>query len=242
VWRAVAGSLTVALSRTSFRVGRLGCTCTILACDETREALVIDPGDEAPRILAALSDQGLTAVHLVHTHAHFDHVLATADLAQATGAAPALHKADRELYEFVPRQLDAFGMPAVPFDPRAITLRELAGDELLAFGRQRARVIHTPGHTPGSICLHVEDSDRDSDPHSDSPTRRSLLFAGDTLFAGSIGRTDLWGGDFSEIVSSIRGPLFSLADETLVIPGHGPETTIGLEREDNPIVGKYARL
>ncbi|HEY0707595.1 MAG TPA: MBL fold metallo-hydrolase [Polyangia bacterium] len=220
------------LTRTSFRVGRLGCTCTILACSETHEALVIDPGDEAPRILATLAEQGLTAVRLVHTHAHFDHVLGTADLARATGAEPSLHKEDRTLYEYVPRQLDAFGMPPAPFDAKAVTWRELSGDEVLGFGRQRARVIHTPGHTPGSICLHVEDDD----------ARASLLFAGDTLFAGSIGRTDLWGGDFPQIVESIRGPLFSLAEETLVIPGHGPETTIGLEREDNPIVGKYARL
>ncbi|HEY0713858.1 MAG TPA: MBL fold metallo-hydrolase [Polyangia bacterium] len=223
------------LLRTSFRVGRLGCTCTVLACAETREALVIDPGDEAPRILATLAEQGLTAVRLVHTHAHFDHVLGTAALARATGAEPSLHKDDRGLFDYVPRQLEAFGMEAAPFDGAGLSLRELNGDEVLGFGRQRARVIHTPGHTPGSICLHVEAA------AEEGAARTSILFAGDTLFAGSIGRTDLWGGDFSAIVDSIRGPLFSLADETLVIPGHGPETTIGLEREDNPFVGKFAR-
>jgi hydroxyacylglutathione hydrolase len=99
----------------------------------------------------------------------------------------------------------------------------------LSFGHREARVLHTPGHTPGSVCFYVE-----------FPEERPLLFAGDTLFAGSIGRTDLWGGSFETIVKSIRGELFALPDETLIIPGHGPDTTIGAEREDNPFVGKFA--
>ena len=220
------------LLRTSFPVGALGCTCTILACPETKQALIVDPGDEAPRIVAELAAQGLTAVQIVHTHAHFDHVMGTALVARATGAEASLHKADRFLYDHVPQQLAAFGMPAAPW-PSAEAgpkLRELVGGETLRFGRHEARVIHTPGHTPGSLSILVE-----------APAERPLLMAGDTLFAGSIGRTDLWGGDFAEIVRSIRGPLFSLPEETLVIPGHGPETSIGLEREDNPHVGKYAR-
>jgi hydroxyacylglutathione hydrolase len=223
------------LLRTSFRVGALGCTCTILACTETKEALVVDPGDEAPRILGELTAQGLTAVRLVHTHAHFDHVLGTAEVARLTGAEASLHKADRLLYDHVPDQLKAFGMspPGDMGQPGAagVQLRELLGGETLAFGRHEARVLHTPGHTPGSICVLVE-----------APAERPLLFAGDTLFAGSIGRTDLWGGDFEGIVNSIRGPLFSLPEETLVIPGHGPETTLGLERAANPGVGTYARV
>jgi hydroxyacylglutathione hydrolase len=220
----------MALQRTSFRVGRLGCTCSILACPETGEALVVDPGDEAERILAELGQLGCKAVRIVHTHAHFDHVLGTGALARATGAETALHKADRPLYEHVADQLQAFGMPAAPGPLDAMT-RELAGGEVLGFGRHEARVLHTPGHTPGSVCVLIE-----------APEQRPLLFAGDTLFAGSIGRTDLWGGDREQLVESIRGPLFSLPDDTLVIPGHGPETTVGLEREDNPWVGKHGRL
>jgi hydroxyacylglutathione hydrolase len=222
------------LLRTSFQVGALGCTCTIVACPETKQALIIDPGDEAARIVAELGRLGVTAVQIVHTHAHFDHVLGTAEVAHATGAEASLHAADVLLYDHVPDQLAAFGMatkrPAAPAG-RPLVLRRLAGGETLAFGRHEARIIHTPGHTPGSLCVLIE-----------APSERPLLLAGDTLFAGSIGRTDLWGGDFDEIVQSIRGPLFSLPDDTLVIPGHGPETTIGLEREDNPLVGKYARV
>jgi hydroxyacylglutathione hydrolase len=228
----VVCTLTMPLLRTSFSVGVLGCTCTILACPETKEALVIDPGGEAPKILDELRCRGLPAVRVVHTHAHFDHVLGTGEVAGATGAEASLHKADRPLFEHVPDQLAVFGLlerAGVP--SKTPELRELAGGETLGFGRHEARVIHTPGHTPGSICLLVE-----------APDERPLLLAGDTLFAGAIGRTDLWGGDFGEIVTSIRGPLFSLPDDTLVIPGHGPETTIGLEREDNPYVGKFARV
>jgi hydroxyacylglutathione hydrolase len=214
----------VALLRTSFPVGALGCTCTIVACAQTREALVIDPGDEAARILGELERQGLRAVSVVHTHAHFDHVLGTGSVAAATGAEIALHKDDRWLYDNVGLQLHAFGFPLQPptMTPPA---RELAGGELLAFGRREARVLHTPGHTPGSVCLYVEGGDE-----------QPILFSGDTLFAGSVGRTDLWGGSLTALVESIRGPLFALPEQTLVVPGHGPETTIGLEQQDNRYV------
>jgi hydroxyacylglutathione hydrolase len=217
------------LLRTSFPVGVLGCTCTIVACPDTLEALVVDPGDEAPRILGELSARGWRAVRVVHTHAHFDHVLGTGAVAQATGAETALHRDDRMLYDHVGDQLAMFGM-APPAGPAAVIQRELAGGEVLDFGKREARVIHTPGHTPGSICVYLE-----------TAGERPLLFAGDTLFARSIGRTDLWGGSMDSIVSSIRGPLFALPEDTLVIPGHGPETSIGAEREDNPFVGKRAR-
>ncbi len=222
-------STVTPMFRKSFRVGALGCTCTILGCPETREALVVDPGGEADRIVEELKQAGLTAVRIVHTHAHFDHVMGTAAVARATGAETALHALDRPLYDHVPDQLEAFGM-AGPVDMAAPT-RALIGGEALAFGRHEAHILHTPGHTPGSLCVLVA-----------PPQERPLLLSGDTLFAGSIGRTDLWGGDFGQIVESIRGPLFALAETTLVVPGHGPETTIGLEREDNPFVGKYARV
>jgi glyoxylase-like metal-dependent hydrolase (beta-lactamase superfamily II) len=208
-------------------VGALGCNCTIVACPETHQALVVDPGDEAARILEELKRQGVTAVALVHTHAHFDHVLGTSEVARRTGAEILLHRDDRWLYDNLGLQAQLFGLRA----PAATApTRELVGGEVLPFGHQEARALHTPGHTPGSLCFLVE-----------PPGERPLLFAGDTLFAGSIGRTDLWGGSKEQIVDSIRGPLFSLPDETLVIPGHGPDTTIAAEREDNPFVGKFAR-
>ena len=209
-------------------MGALGCNCSIIACPETSEALVVDPGDEAPRILAELQRRGWKAVQIVHTHAHFDHVMGTDAVSHATGAETSLHKGDRWLYDHVPDQLRLFGLPARAVTTPAPT-RELAGGEVLTFGKHEARVLHTPGHTPGSICLYLETA-------GEPP----LLLAGDTLFAGSIGRTDLPGGSFEEIVTSIRGPLFSLPETTLVVPGHGPETTIGLERMDNPYVGGRA--
>jgi hydroxyacylglutathione hydrolase len=214
------------LIRRSFPVGALGCNCTIVACPETHQGLVVDPGDEAPRILEELAGLGVTAVALVHTHAHFDHIMADGALSQATGAEIIIHRDDRWLYDNVEMQAGVFGLRAPP--PCKPT-RELAGGEVIPFGRREGRALHTPGHTPGSLCLYLE-----------SPGERPLLFSGDTLFAGNIGRTDLWGGSAEQIMKSIRGPIFDLPDETVIIPGHGPLSTIAAEREDNPIVGKYA--
>jgi hydroxyacylglutathione hydrolase len=218
------------LVRQTFQVGALGCNCTIVSCPETREALVIDPGDEAPEILAALARDGLRAVKIVHTHAHFDHVMATGEVATKTGADVLLHHDDRWLYDNAVMQTQMFGL-ARPGDraPPAPTL-ELRGDEAIAFGRHEVRAIHTPGHTRGSICLYFEES-------GEAP----LLFSGDTLFKGSIGRTDLWGGSLPDIQHSIRDRLLTLADATRVVPGHGAETTVGAEREDNPFVGRFVR-
>jgi hydroxyacylglutathione hydrolase len=219
----------MALILESFPVGLLGCNCTIVVDPETRQALVVDPGDQAPDILAALERLGAQAVKLVHTHAHLDHVLGTGEVAARTGADILLHQADRWLYDNVELQARFFGLPWSPTPPPPPT-RELAGDEVLAFGRREARALHTPGHTPGSLCFFVERT-------GETP----LLFAGDTLFRRSIGRTDLWGGSFEQLSTSIRERLFSLPDDTVVIPGHGPSTTIGAEREGNPYVGKHAR-
>jgi hydroxyacylglutathione hydrolase len=214
----------MSLLRISFPVGQLGCNCTIVACPETSEALVVDPGDEAARILEELATRGWRAVRVVHTHAHFDHVLATGAVAAASGAETALHKDDRLLYDHVPDQLRLFGM-APPPEPAGDIQRELSGGEVLGFGKREARVIHTPGHTPGSICLYLE-----------AAGERPLLFAGDTLFAGSIGRTDLPGGDLKTLLYSIRSVLFEFDDDAVVYPGHGDPTTIGRERRTNPFL------
>jgi len=219
----------VPLVRRSFPVGLFGCNCTIIACPDTSEALVVDPGDEAPRILEALARDGLKAVKLVHTHAHFDHLMATGEVAAATGAGILLHRGDRWLWDHAVLQTEMFGVGRADGQrwagPPAPTL-ELAGDEAVAFGRREARTLHTPGHTPGSICLLVE-----------SPGETPLLLSGDTLFRGSIGRTDLWGGSTPTLLQSIRERLLPLPDATVVVPGHGAETTIAEEREHNPFVG-----
>ncbi|MES1208918.1 MAG: MBL fold metallo-hydrolase [Pseudomonadota bacterium] len=226
------------LIRRTFPVGALGCNCTILACPDTRQALVIDPGDDADAILADLARDGLTAVKLLHTHAHFDHVMGTADVAAATGADVLIHRDDRWLYDRTLMQIEAFGglrrRDGQAWHPPPPPTRELTGDEALSFGRREARVLHTPGHTPGSVCFFLDGA---SDDAPDSTADPPLLLAGDTLFAGSIGRTDLWGGSLDTIRRSIRERLFALPGETLVIPGHGPPTSIAEERESNPFVG-----
>ena len=202
----------------TFPVGPLQCNCSILADEETREAIVVDPGDEAGRILKLLAEARLRVVALLHTHAHLDHVTGTREVALATGAPIRLHPADRPLYDALPEQAAFFGLSAeIPKKPGA----PLSHDEAIAFGRFQIRTIHTPGHTPGSRCFLLT---------GDSP----LLLSGDTLFHRSIGRTDLWGGDSGLILSSIRERLFGLPGDTPVICGHGPGTTIGEERRLNP--------
>ena len=205
-------------------VGPLQCNCSILGDEETREAIVIDPGDEVERVLAVLEKHNLRARYIVNTHAHFDHVGNCRELKEATGAEISLHKADLPIYETAPRQAALFAMYGVrPIRMTAVDqfLRDADG---LQVGKIAAQAIHTPGHTPGSLSLHVPGSARD------------LLFAGDTLFSGSIGRTDLPGGDFDRLLKSIKDRLLTLDDETEIWPGHGPKTTIGRERRTNPFL------
>ena len=218
----------MALIRESFPVGLLGCNCSIVADPDTKQAIVIDPGDQAPDILARLERLGVQAVKLVHTHAHFDHVLGTGAVAEQTGAEVLLHAGDRWLYDNVELQARMFGIPWSPAVMAPLT-RELAGGEVLPFGHREARVLHTPGHTPGSLCFFIERT-------GETP----VVFSGDTLFRRSIGRTDLWGGSAEQLLASIRDQLFSLPDDTIVVPGHGSPTTIGAERDGNPYVGRRA--
>jgi hydroxyacylglutathione hydrolase len=205
-----------------FPVAPLGCNCVILGDEERGEAIVVDPGGESDRIVARLSELGLRCVGIVHTHTHFDHVGATHLVQQATGAPTMLHEADLQLYQGMQMQLDAFGIPMQAPKPVDIDRFLDEGDSVSA-GAVEAGVLHTPGHTPGSLCFAVEGD-------------RPVLLAGDTLFQHSIGRTDLWGGSAPDILRSIKTKLLSLPDETLVITGHGPSTTIGEERRLNPFL------
>ena len=202
-------------------VGALQCNCSILGDEETREAIVIDPGDEVERILGVLKQHSLKAKYILNTHAHFDHVGNCRELKEATGAEIWLHKADLPIYESAPRQAAMFAMYGVkPIRMTAVDqfMRDADGVQV---GKISAQVINTPGHTPGSLSLHVPGS------------AREVLFAGDTLFNGSIGRTDLPGGDYRQLLSSIKAKLLALPDDTLVIPGHGERTTLAREKESN---------
>jgi glyoxylase-like metal-dependent hydrolase (beta-lactamase superfamily II) len=218
--------ITTLMLRKSLVVGPVGCNCTVVACPVTHEALIVDPGGDAGKILALLAKMGARAVGIVHTHGHFDHILGTREVAAATSAPVSIHGGDLELYRGLVRQARYFDLVAEqPPEPAQI----LAGGETLSFGQLKARILHTPGHTPGSVGLYIE-----------TTGAAPLLLAGDTLFAGGIGRTDLPGGSWEQILRSIRDTLFALPDETVVVPGHGDETTIGEEREENPYVGRRA--
>ncbi len=205
----------------TFAVGDFECNCSILACEETKEAVVVDPGGDPDEIMQVIKHYGLTVKMAIHTHAHLDHIAATRDVKEQTGATIALHKDDLFLYDGFEVQARMFRWqvrPVLPVD------HFLTHGETLAFGKREATVIHTPGHTPGSCCFAT------------SSQRGPLLFAGDTLFQGSVGRTDLPGGDFPTLERSIRERLYSLDPDTLVIPGHGAPTSIGDETRANPFV------
>jgi hydroxyacylglutathione hydrolase len=202
----------------SFPVGPLGCNCSIVACTETKEAAIVDPGGDVDEIIARLKKHGLTAKYLLHTHAHFDHILGSKGMREKTGALICLNKEDQFLYDKLTMQAGMFGFPAE--DPLPVD-RFLNDEEHFDIGDLRASVIHTPGHTPGSCCFSLAE-------------KESVLFSGDTLFNHSIGRTDLWGGSFEQIIDSISQRLFKLDDSTRVIAGHGPDTDIWSEKKENP--------
>jgi len=208
-------------------VGWLQCNCSIIGDPVTREALVLDPGDDVARIVEILDRHKLQVKAIVSTHAHIDHVGGLKKLHDLTGAPVMMHHGDLELYQAMEMQAAFIGMKPPEVGEVHQLLKE--GDAL-RWGPFEAHVLHTPGHTPGSVCLYLP---REAGkiilkaPH---------LFAGDTLFAGSIGRTDLWGGSFEEIMRSLRGKLLALPEETVVYPGHGEATSIGEERESNPFL------
>ena len=203
----------------SFPVGPLACNCTILGDEETREAIVIDPGDEVSRIVKRLTELGLKLKQIIVTHAHIDHVGGALKLKRLTGAPIFLNESDLPLLEMMAAQAAWLGVQPPETAPPD---EGLADGRVVGLENYPAQVLHTPGHTQGSICLHF------------APLK--LLIAGDTLFAGSIGRTDLPGGNLDQIIDSLHTRLLTLPDETKVLPGHGPSTTIGEERKSNPFL------
>jgi hydroxyacylglutathione hydrolase len=208
-------------------VGMLQCNCSIIGDPATREALVIDPGDEVTRILELLGRHRLDVKAIVSTHAHIDHVGGLSKLHQYTGAPILMHRDDLPLYRALDMQASFLGVAP----PETTEVDQLLKEgDVLRWGPFEAQVIHTPGHTPGSVSLYLP---KDGGAIS-LPAPR--LFAGDTLFAGSIGRTDLWGGSLEQIMDSIRNKLLQLPDDTVVHPGHGAFTSIGEERKSNPFL------
>ena len=203
----------------TFPVGPLQCNCTILGDEEAGEAIVIDPGDEIGRIHRRLIDLGLTLKQILITHAHIDHVGGALRLKQLTGAPILLNENDLPLLKMMDQQAGWLGIETPETAPPD---ENLADGQHVGLVHYPALVLHTPGHTQGSVCLHF------------APLK--LLVAGDTLFAGSIGRTDLPGGDSGQIIDSIQNRLLALPDETRVLTGHGPATTIGAERRSNPFL------
>ena len=203
-----------------FPVGPLQCNCVIIGDEDTKHAIVVDPGDEVERIFDVLKRRNLKLRAIVATHAHIDHVGALAELKALTGAPAMIHEGDAPLYEHLAEQAEWLGVPV----PSATDLdRFLQEDDGFEFGSYKLEVLHTPGHSPGSVSFVVEKTN-------------PIVLSGDTLFAGSIGRTDLWGGSFPNIIDSIRRKLLTFPDEVIVVPGHGPETTIGTERTSNPFL------
>jgi hydroxyacylglutathione hydrolase len=202
-------------------VGPLQCNCSVLGDEQTREAMVVDPGDQIDEILAILSQENLTLKQIVITHAHIDHVGGAMKLKAATGAPILMNQSDQMLLKMLDMQAAWVGMRP----PGAVEVDESADDgRVLQIGPITSNVITTPGHTEGSICVYF-------------PTEKKLI-AGDTLFAGSIGRTDLPGGSFEKIMRSLHQRVMALPDDTEVTPGHGQMTTIGEERETNPFLQK----
>ncbi len=203
----------------TFPVGPLQCNCSIIGDPETRNAILIDPGGDSEKILQKILDLSLKINRIVHTHAHLDHFLASARIKEVTGANLELHKDDLFLWDSLEDQCRMFGIPYKETPPPDKFLEHEEEINLIGI---RGKALHTPGHTPGSMCFFFENY--------------KLLIAGDTLFKGSIGRTDLWGGNFKIIEKSIKEKLYTLEEDTIVITGHGGSTSIGREIRTNSYV------
>lgn len=201
----------------ALEVGPIMANCYIIGCEKTKTAAVIDPGDEADRILMQLAEEKLTLKYIINTHGHFDHVGGNHGLKEASGADVIIHQADAAMLADLGRTAGAFGLSVKDSPPADRTVDE--GDTI-SFGDITLKVLHTPGHSPGGISLHTN----------------GMVFVGDTLFAGSIGRTDLPGGDFQTLIASIKTKLLALGDDVKVYTGHGPATTIGQEKRVNPFL------
>ena len=200
-------------------VGPLQVNCYILSDEKTKDAVVIDPGDDAREILKIIKDKGFKVKYIVITHGHFDHVGANKALKDATGAQLLIHEGDAPVMASASQHSRAFGMNTTSSPPAD---RYVKHGDIITAGEVSLRVLHTPGHSPGGISL----------------LEQGMVFTGDSLFAGSIGRTDLPGGDLMTLIRSIKTNLMTLPDDTKVFCGHGPETTIGEERKENPFLNK----
>lgn len=210
----------------TFPVGPLQCNCSIVADTQTGDAIIVDPGDDAHEIIQKVESKGYHVKYLLQTHAHIDHVAATDSVQKACGGEVCLHKGDLPLYENLALQAQFLRYNQVP--PAAHVTQYLQGAETVEASKNlRMDVLFTPGHTPGSLCFYMPEFGEAQTP---------LLFSGDTLFNRSIGRTDLWGGDSQQIQESLKTKLMTLPDQTVVICGHGRQTTIEFEKLNNPFL------
>ena len=198
-------------------VGPLEVNCYILGCEDTKEAAIIDPGDNADEIISNIEKEGLNPKFIINTHAHFDHIGGVKVIQDHFKIDFILHEGDLFLVENASEQATAFGLKPIS---KPVVNKNATNGEKVNLGNKSITVIHTPGHSPGGVCYYSDNN----------------VFVGDTLFAGSIGRTDLPGGSYDTLINSIKENLFPLGDSTIVYPGHGPSTTIGNEKEHNPFL------
>jgi glyoxylase-like metal-dependent hydrolase (beta-lactamase superfamily II) len=218
---AGCGNVDVVLLVETFAAGPLQCNCSVIACADTKQAVVVDPGGETERIAEIVAHYDLTVGSIIHTHAHVDHIYCTHDVKRVHGGDICLHRADTFLYDGFDQQCMTLRLPRRARSP---VDRFVEHGDKIGMGNHGLDVIHTPGHTPGSICFEVTDGSR------------TIVFAGDTLFRRSVGRTDLPGGDARTLQRSIREQLYTRDPHAVVVPGHGPSTTLGEEARSNPFV------
>ena len=209
------------LKRITFPVAPLGCNCTLLIDEVRHKAVVIDPGGDVDKICQRLTTAKLSVTAIVHTHAHIDHIGGAAELARHTGAPAYLHQHDAPLYAHLDLQAQFLGIQSPTQGYCQVPTLALEDGDGIAIGDATLQVLHTPGHTPGSVCFYLPELE--------------LCWTGDTLFCGAVGRTDLWGGDSQALVRSVRR-LYSLKGDLLLVPGHGPTTELDRERQTNPFV------